>query len=109
MQHVTCVNWLWAHGRAGALPLYGSLVVLGRESGEQEAEVGVAPDGEEPPQLATVLEQVPCEAANALVLVPIGMHLRRCMHQRHCSISSTHGDCDQCQQMLSAPLGSREV
>ena len=49
---------------AGALPLYESMAILGDFSAEQQSEEGSASDAEEPPQLATVLEQVRlCEAA----------------------------------------------
>lgn len=58
---------------AGALPLYESIAVLGEASAEQEAEDGSASDAEEPPQLATVLEQVWPSAA-ALVLTGRASH-----------------------------------
>lgn len=71
---ISCLQWSVQFSQAGccrvhagALPLYESIAVLGEATAEQEADDGGASDAEEPPQLATVLEQVrPCGAAYVL-------------------------------------------
>lgn len=81
---------------AGALPLYEAMAVLGEASAEQEA--GEGSDAEEPPQLATILEQVfPCEAAH---VSPCSYHMQsiRWTHQQHHMLSS---NCEEVPYMMA--------